>query len=157
MRPPRRSTSPTSDHLIILTPDAPTRAATAGSAPPWTAVARALRHPLAACARLRAAAAHPTLVASRTHAEVNSGRTDFFQSPRRHSSGPATSSLLVLALTPRLAVCVSCSEFSVSGRGVVGRWDSTGSSCCPLAHFTVYINTDPTPQPRTTHTKHSTQ
>jgi len=43
------------DHLIILTPDAPTRAATADSAPPWIAVARTLRHPLAACARLRAA------------------------------------------------------------------------------------------------------
>jgi hypothetical protein len=44
------------DHLIILTPDAPT--ATADSAPPWIAVTRALRgiHPLAVCARMRAAA-----------------------------------------------------------------------------------------------------
>ena len=24
-----------------------------------------------------------------------------------------------------------------------------------IAYFTVYINTDPTPQPRTTHTNHS--
>ena len=39
------------EHLIILTPDAATRAARAGSTPPLAAVDRALRHPLAASAQ----------------------------------------------------------------------------------------------------------
>jgi hypothetical protein len=42
--PPQGEATPpfnSADHLIILTPDAPTRAATADSAPPWIAVARA--------------------------------------------------------------------------------------------------------------------
>jgi len=45
------------DHLIILTPDAPTRAATADSAPPWTAAARAGTHsrPVLDCVLQRSA------------------------------------------------------------------------------------------------------
>jgi len=57
--PPHGKATPpfnTADHLVILTPDAPTRAATADSAPPWIAVARALHsRPVLDCVLQRSA------------------------------------------------------------------------------------------------------